>query len=299
MMKEERIKIALQKSGRLTEHTLELLQKCGLVITKGKDQLIAYGENMPFDLLYVRDDDIPSLVKDGLCDLGFVGLNVVMEKNLQFKSLSDEEPFSIEEALDFGQCRLSFAYPDEGDIQSIKDLEGKTVATSYPRIVGDYIDQQKLNINVTEFTGAVELAPGLGKSDAICDLISSGSTLRAHNLTEGEMILESSAVLISSNNRFSEYKQQWVNKLLERVNGVLQVRESKYIMMHAPRDAIDKISALLPGSEFPTIIPLEGTEKMVALHMVCLENVFWETLENLKGEGASSILVLPVEKMLA
>jgi len=298
-MKEERIKIALQKSGRLTDHTLELLQKCGLVITKGKDKLIAYGENMPFDLLFVRDDDIPSLIKDGLCDLGFVGLNVVMEKNLQFKSLSDEEPFSIEEALDFGQCRLSFAYPDEGDIQSIKDLEGKMVATSYPRIVSDYIDQQNLNINVTEFTGAVELAPSLGKSDAICDLISSGSTLRAHNLIEGEVVLESSAVIISANNQLSESKQQWVDKLLERIDGVLQVRESKYIMMHAPRDAIDKITALLPGSESPTIISLEGTDKMVALHMVCLEDVFWETLEGLKSEGASSILVVPVEKMLA
>ncbi|HJL81813.1 MAG TPA: ATP phosphoribosyltransferase [Gammaproteobacteria bacterium] len=298
-MKEERIKIALQKSGRLTDHTLELLQKCGLVITKGKDKLIAYGENMPFDLLFVRDDDIPSLINDGLCHLGFVGLNVAMEKNIHFKSLSDNKPFSIEATLDFGQCRLSFAYPDEADIQSISDLEGKTVATSYPRIVSDYIDQQNLNINVTEFTGAVELAPSLGKSDAICDLISSGSTLRAHNLIEGEVVLESSAVIISANNQLSESKQQWVDKLLERIDGVLQVRESKYIMMHAPRDAIDKITALLPGSESPTIISLEGTDKMVALHMVCLEDVFWETLEGLKSEGASSILVVPVEKMLA
>ncbi len=298
-MKDERIKIALQKSGRLTDHTLELLQKCGLVITKGKDKLIAYGENMPFDLLFVRDDDIPSLINDGLCHLGFVGLNVVMEKNIHFKSLSDNKPFSIESTLDFGQCRLSFAYPDEADIQSISDLEGKTVATSYPRIVSDYIDQQNLNINVTEFTGAVELAPSLGKSDAICDLISSGSTLRAHNLIEGEVVLESSAVIISANNQLSESKQQWVDKLLERIDGVLQVRESKYIMMHAPRDAIDKITALLPGSESPTIISLEGTDKMVALHMVCLEDVFWETLEGLKSEGASSILVVPVEKMLA
>ena len=297
-MNKQRIKIAIQKSGRLTDHSSDLLKKCGLVVSRDKGHLIGYGENMPFDLLFVRDDDIPSLVKDNLTDLGIVGLNVVLEKQFEYKNSAQIELFSIEEYLDFGQCRLSFAYPEVGDIQSLDQLVNKKVATSYPFIVSDYLERENFDVEVIKFSGALELAPSLGSADAICDLVSSGRTLRVHNLNEGESILESTAVVIKSKNIMDPFKQEWIRKLLERINGVLQVRESKYVMMHAPRNSIDKITELIPGTESPTIIPLEGTDETVALHVVCKEDVFWETLEKLKQEGASSILVIPVEKML-
>ena len=253
---------------------------------------------MPFDLLFVRDDDIPGLVKDNLTDLGIVGLNVVLEKQFEYQKSTQIELFSIEEYLDFGQCRLSFAYPEVGDIQSLEELVNKKVATSYPFIVSDYLKRENLDVEVIKFSGAIELAPSLGSVDAICDLVSSGRTLRAHNLNEGESILKSTAVVIKSKNILDPFKQEWIKKLLERINGVLQVRESKYVMMHAPRNSIDKIADLIPGTESPTIIPLEGTTETVALHILCKEDVLWETLENLKQEGASSILVVPVEKIL-
>ncbi|MEE3197376.1 MAG: ATP phosphoribosyltransferase [Pseudomonadota bacterium] len=297
-MNKKRIKIAIQKSGRLADHSYDLLKKCGLVVSQNKGQLIGYAENMPFDLLFVRDDDIPSLVKDNLTDLGIVGLNVVLEKQFEYANSTQKELFSIEEYLDFGQCRLSFAYPEVSDIQSLSQLKNKKVATSYPFIVGDYLERESLDVEIVKLSGALELAPSLGSADAICDLVSSGRTLRAHNLNEGESILEITAVVIRSGDTSDPFKQKWIRKLLERINGVLQVRESKYVMMHAPRNSIDRITELIPGAESPTIIPLEGTDETVALHVVCKEDVFWETLENLKQEGASSILVVPVEKML-
>ncbi|MBT7752864.1 MAG: ATP phosphoribosyltransferase [Gammaproteobacteria bacterium] len=298
-MDNNRIKIAIQKSGRLTEHTINLLNKCGLVISHTKNQLIGYGENMPFDLMFVRDDDIPGLVQDNLCTLGIVGLNEALEKKIEIEnSKKGSSKFKIVSNLDYGQCKLSFAYPDNSNYQDLEKLEGKTVATSYPNIVKDYILKNGLNIDVTQFSGAVELAPSLGKADLICDLVSSGQTLKSHNLTEGQMILESTAVVIRSMQSTDSIQSNWVNKLIERIQGVLQVKESKYIMMHAPRASIDSITDLLPGTESPTIIPLEGTTETVALHVVCKENIFWETLEDLKTKGASSILVVPVEKML-
>jgi len=298
-MDNNRIKIAIQKSGRLTEHTINLLNKCGLVISHTKNQLIGYGENMPFDLMFVRDDDIPGLVQDNLCTLGIVGLNEALEKKIEIEnSKKGSSNFKIVSNLDYGQCKLSFAYPDNSNYQDLEKLEGKTVATSYPNIVKDYIIKNGLNIDVTQFSGAVELAPSLGKADLICDLVSSGQTLKSHNLTEGQMILESTAVVIRSMQSTDSIQSNWVNKLIERIQGVLQVKESKYIMMHAPRASIDSITDLLPGTESPTIIPLEGTTETVALHVVCKENIFWETLEDLKTKGASSILVVPVEKML-
>ncbi len=297
-MSDKRIKIAIQKSGRLTEHSTSLLQKCGLIFSHAKDQLIGYGENMPFDLMFVRDDDIPDLVQDNLCQLGIVGLNVAMEKQIDMEDAKKRCAYTIEQTLDFGQCLLAFAYPEDSGYTSIEQLEGKTIATSYPSIVSKHIDDKKLNIKIAEFSGAVELAPSLGKAEAICDLVSSGATLKAHNLTQGETILDSNAVVIQSSSLLNEKEQLWVSKLLERINGVLQVRESKYIMMHAPKDSIRTITELLPGTESPTIIPLEGTSEIVAVHVVCKETIFWETLEDLKSIGASSILVVPVEKML-
>lgn len=297
--KQTRIKVAVQKSGRLTELSLDLLQRCGLKYTRARDQLICFGENMPLDILLVRDDDIPALVRDDVCDLGFVGLNIVEEARLGFESGDGAEPFSILQNLDYGHCRLSFGYPEDGAVQSAANLAGQRIATSYPNVVKDYLARQSIEAQVVEFSGAVEIAPSLGRADVICDLVSTGTTMKAHKIREGETILDSEAVILRTPVELPAAKQAWVDRLMQRVEGVMQVRESKYIMMHAPKDALSQISDLLPGSESPTVLPLDGRDDMVALHVVCRETVFWETLENLKTVGASSILVVPVEKMLA
>ena len=296
---QNRIKIAVQKSGRLTDLSLELLQRCGLKYSRGRDQLIGYGENMPVDILHVRDDDIPALVRDDVCDLGIAGLNVVEEKRLSFLNEGNTNPFRIIRGLDYGHCRLSFAYQEQSAITGLADLQGQRIATSYPRIVEDFLDRRNVDAEVVEFSGAVEIAPSLGRADAICDLVSTGGTLAANKLVEGETILESEAMLLQTPVEVPQDKEDWINRLLQRIDGVMQVRESKYIMMHAPRSALHEISTLLPGSEAPTVLPLEGRQDKVAIHVVCRENVFWETLENLKGAGASSVLVVPVEKMLS
>jgi ATP phosphoribosyltransferase len=299
MTTDSRIKIAVQKSGRLTEHSLELLVRCGLSYSRGKDQLICYGENMPVDVLLVRDDDIPRLVQEDICDLGIVGLNIIEERRLEFVSQGETELFSEIGRLDFGQCRLSFGLPAGVTFGGPKSLQGKRIATTYPRILADYLKRNGVEAQIVAFSGAVEIAPSLGKADLICDLVSSGSTLRAHQLYEAATILESRAALIQTPKKVSGEKAEWLQRLLQRIQGVLQVKESKYIMLHAPRSALKAITALLPGAEGPTIIPLEGRDDKVAVHAVCRENVFWETLEELKKAGASSMLVLPVEKMLS
>jgi len=296
---EQRIKIAVQKSGRLTDHSLDLLERCGLKFTQSKDQLFCFGENMPVDLLLVRDDDIPGLVSDDVCDLGIVGLNVVGEKRLGLEHAGKSAQFDQVFELDFGHCRLSIAAPDESVYVDAKSLQNKRIATSYVETLTDYLHQTSIDAEIVYLSGAVEIAPKLGKADFICDLVSSGATLKANHLREVETVIESEAVIIQTREPLSELKQEWVSRILQRLDGVLQVRESKYIMLHAPRDALDQITALLPGSEFPTVIPLDGSGDKVAVHAVCRENVFWETLENLKAAGASSLLVLPVEKMLA
>ncbi|MFL2546707.1 MAG: ATP phosphoribosyltransferase [Candidatus Rariloculaceae bacterium] len=299
MEQSERIKIAVQKSGRLSERSMDLLSRCGLSYSRGRDQLICYGENMPVDVLLVRDDDIPGLVQEDICDLGIVGQNVIEESRLGMVESGAESLFRLVSLLDYGHCRLSFGVPENMSYENAQSLEDKKIATSYPRIVGDFLRRAGVDSTVVEFSGAVEIAPSLGKADLICDLVSSGSTLRAHQLREAETILDSRAALIQTPVEVPEEKSAWIERLLQRVEGVLQVRESKYIMLHAPRAALQAIRALLPGSEAPTIMPLEGRDDIVAMHAVCRENVFWETLEQLKEAGASSILVLPVEKMLA
>lgn len=294
-----RIKIAIQKSGRLTELCLELLQQCGLKYSRGRDQLIGFGENMPVDFLLVRDDDIPGLVRDDVCDLGICGLNVLEEKRLEYQAAGVPEPFKMLQQLDFGHCRLAFAYPEGGDLKKIAAIKGETIATSYPLIVADYLQRNGLQGSVVEFSGAVEIAPSLGRAELICDLVSSGATLAANRLIEGETVLESVACLVQTPVKIPAEKTEWVNRLVERIAGVQQVRGSKYIMMHAPRSALTQISALLPGAESPTVLPLDAVDDKVAVHVVCRESIFWETLEQLKAAGASSILVLPIEKMLA
>jgi len=296
---EQRIKIALQKSGRLTDHSLDLLARCGLKFTQSKDQLFCYGENMPVDLLLVRDDDIPGLVSDDVCDLGIAGLNVVQEKRLGLQQGGGDGQFDQVYALDFGHCRLAIAAPQEADYRGPQSLQNSRIATSYVATLKDFLARHDIDAEIVYLSGAVEIAPKLGRADFICDLVSSGSTLAANQLREVQTVMESEAVIIQTRERLSDVKQAWVDRILQRLDGVLQVRESKYVMLHAPRSALDKIVALLPGSESPTIIPLEGDDEKVAVHAVCRENVFWETLENLKSAGASSLLVLPVEKMLA
>jgi ATP phosphoribosyltransferase len=296
---EQRIKIAVQKSGRLTEHSRDLLARCGLKFTQSKDQLFCYGENMPVDLLLVRDDDIPGLVSDDVCDLGIVGLNTVEEKRLAIQGNGDDARFDQVFELDFGHCRLSVAAPEEAVYEGPQSLEGQRIATSYVATLGHFLAQNDIQAEIVYFSGAVEIAPKLGKAEYICDLVSSGGTLAANHLKEVDTVLESEAVIIQTREPLSALKQEWVNRILQRLDGVLQVRESKYIMLHAPKHALEQISALLPGSESPTVMPLEGDGDRVAVHAVCRETVFWETLENLKAAGASSLLVLPVEKMLA
>jgi len=296
---EPRIQIALQKSGRLTEHSMDLLRRCGLKFTQSKDQLFCFGENMPVDLLLVRDDDIPSLVSDDVCDLGVVGLNTVQEKRLAMTQGGKEALFDQVYQLDFGHCRLSIAAPEETSFDGPESLRNKRVATSYVATLTDYLERHSIDAEIVYFSGSVEIAPKLGRADFICDLVSTGSTLAANQLREVGTILESEAVIIQTRAPLVPSKQDWVNRILQRLNGVLQVRESKYIMLHAPRSALAEIAALLPGSEYPTVIPLDGNGDKVAVHAVCRENVFWETLENLKKAGASSLLVLPVEKMLS
>ena len=287
---EQRIKVAVQKSGRLTDNSLHLMETCGLIYSRGRDQLVCFGENMPVDVLLVRDDDIPELVADGICDLGIVGMNVFREK------AHDGMDVKPELELDFGRCRLSIAVPRGFDYASSRSLAGLRIATSYPRILKGWLDAPGGAAPETPGAGAGETAPRLAPAEVICDLVSTGSTLLANDLEEVEVVFESKAALIS---RQAGPAAGWPERLVSRMRGVLSVRESKYIMLHAPRAALPEIRRLLPGSESPTVMPLEGRDDKVAVHAVCRENVFWETLEGLKAAGASSMLVLPVEKMLA
>ena len=299
MDRQERLRIAVQKSGRLTEESLDLLHRCGLKFSRGKDQLMVYGENMPLDVLFVRDDDIPDLVQEDVCDLGLVGLNVIEEKRLALAARGIEASFETLRLLDFGRCRLSIAIPEGQSWSGVSALAGRRIATTYPHLLGQFLARHGVRADIVTLSGAVEIAPRLGRADAICDLVSTGSTLAANHLEEVQTVLESHAVLIRTPVALGAVKSDWVERLLMRIEGVQQVRESKYIMLHAPRAALPEIRRLLPGSESPTIIPLEGHPDKVAIHAVCRENVFWETLEGLKRAGASALLVLPVEKMLA
>lgn len=294
----ERLKLAIQKSGRLTDHSTDMLRRCGLQFSRGKDQLVGFGENMPFDLLFVRDDDIPDLVEEDVCDLGIVGLNVIEEKRLEMISLGKQPAFTVLRALDFGRCRLSLAVPEGYAYHGIDSLRGRRIATTYPHVLGRFLAEHGIDAQIVTLSGAVEIAPRLGRADLICDLVSTGSTLAANRLYEVQTVLESHAVVVKTPVTLAPVKQSWVERVLLRIDGVQQVRESKYIMLHAPRSALPEIRRLLPGSESPTIIPLEGQSDRVAVHAVCKENVFWETLESLKAAGASAMLVLPVEKML-
>lgn len=298
MDKTLRMRVGVQKSGRLTENSLDLLHRCGLVYSRAPDQLICYGENMPLDILLVRDDDIPGLVIEGACQLGIAGLNVVEEQRLERLSRGQPGGLEVLRELGVGQCRLCIAAPEGVAYDGPATLQGKRIATSYPFLLRDYLGRNNVEAEVVVLSGAVEIAPKLGKADFVCDLVSTGVTLAANHLREVETILESQSVLLRTSMEVPAVSEDWIQRLIRRLDGVLQVRESKYIMLHAPRAAMKEISDLLPGSEAPTVMPLEGRPDKVAVHAVCPEEVFWETLEALQNAGATSLLVLPLEKML-
>lgn len=291
----ERLRIAVQKSGRLTDHSLALLARAGLNFTRDRDHLVCFGENLPLDLMLVRDDDIPELVADGVCEAGILGQNVAREYALAQRDAG----FAETRELDFGRCRLVLAVPQADAAQTPQELAGKRVATTYPELTARYLAAQNIAAEIVTLRGAVEIAPRLGKADAICDLVSTGNTLRANRLREIATVFESRAAIIVSKRAMAEDKRLLLERMLRRIDAVMQVNESKYIMLHAPRARLAEITRLLPGAEAPTVLPLEGSTDKVAVHAVCRESVFWETLENLKGAGASAVLVLPVEKMLA
>jgi ATP phosphoribosyltransferase len=297
--RQQRLRIAVQKSGRLTDDSLDLLHRCGLKFNRGKDQLMVYGENMPLDVLFVRDDDIPDLVQEDVCDLGLVGMNVIEEKRLAMEARGTPPRIELLQRLDYGRCRLAIAVPDDFDYRGVGSLAGRRIATTYPHVLGRFLAEHRIEAEIVTLSGAVEIAPRLGRADVICDLVSTGSTLVANHLREVQVVLQSQVVLVRTPVTLPEVKADWVRRLLVRIDGVQQVRESKYIMLHAPRSALAAIRQLLPGSESPTVIPLDGPGDKVAVHAVCRETVFWETLESLKAAGASAVLVLPVEKMLA
>jgi ATP phosphoribosyltransferase len=293
----DRIRIAIQKSGRLNEESSRLLTACGIHVKLRKEQLFYHSDNFPLDLLLVRDDDIPNLVAEGICDFGIIGTNLLQEKLLQ-KGDDLKNNNEIIRYLNFALCRLAIAIPKNFSYQNLDSLKKCRIATSYPYLLADFIQKNKLDIEITVLTGSVEIAPRLGIADGICDLVSTGATLEANNLREVETIFKSQAVLIKTPSPFCGEKQRIAEIFQNRVEGSELANGSKYIMLHAPKSALSAIVTLLPGVERPTILELQGDTKKVAIHALCRENIFWETMEKLKMAGASSILVLPVEKMM-
>ena len=297
-METKRLRIAMQKSGRLSQDSQALFKSCGLKINLREDRLIAHVENMAIDILRVRDDDIPGLIMDGVVDLGIVGENVLEETMLERKALGLPTDYKELKRLDYGHCRLSLAIPQEQVWDGPASLAGARIATTYPNLLKRFFDEYGIKFKPVMLTGSVEVAPRAGLADAICDLVSSGATLEANGLKEVQVIYRSKATLIQAAGELEASKQAVIDKLMPRLQGMLQARESKYIMLHAPKDKLAEISALLPGAENPTIMNLAGDTNHVALHVVSSETLFWETMEKIKALGASSILVLPIEKMM-
>jgi ATP phosphoribosyltransferase len=289
-----RLHIALQRSGRLSDLSRELLREAGFRIDSGKNSLTARVANFPADLMFVRDDDIPTFVSDGVCEFGIVGRNVLEEF-----ALGQSEPgFEVLAELGFGQCSLRIAVPERLPYDGPQTLAGQRIATSYPRLLQRFLDERGIEAEVVQMNGAVELAPRLEIATSICDLVSTGATLEANGLRAVEKVLDSQALLIRTLKPLDKDRASIAAQLLSRVEGVLATKESKYIMLNATSEALKRITALLPGAEAPTILPLHGRPGHFAVHAVCQESVFWETLQKLKAAGASAILVVPIEKMM-
>ncbi|MBN9351435.1 MAG: ATP phosphoribosyltransferase [Chitinophagaceae bacterium] len=282
------LRIAIQKSGRLHEDSLSLLKECGIKVRNGNGQLKSVASNFPLEVYFLRDDDIPQYVSDGVADVGIIGKNVFLEKEKDIRMVTE---------LGFGQCRLSIAMPKSSPYQSFKDLAGKKIATSYPNLLRKFLEERKVPAEIHNISGSVEIAPGIGLADAICDLVSSGSTLFTNGLREVETILYSEAVLV--NNRMAETGEtgNLFRKLLFRIESVKNAANTKYIMLNVPNVNLDKIFNVLPGLKSPTVVPL-AEEGWSSVQSVVKEDVFWEVIEKLKSLKAEGILVMPIEKMV-
>ncbi|MCD6204353.1 MAG: ATP phosphoribosyltransferase [Candidatus Marinimicrobia bacterium] len=282
------ITLAIQKSGRLSEKTVKLLHECGIAFENGgSSKLKSKAGNFPMQILYLRDDDIPECVSDGIADIGIVGENVYLEK---------KRPLAIVERLGFARCRLSIAVPKSMEYDNVGDLNGLNIATSYPNILKTFLKDNKIVANIHEISGSVEIAPGIGLADAIFDIVSTGSTLLSNGLREVETVLFSEAILVAGEN-LPENVRKLLDKLLFRIRAVQTARNRKYILLNAPNEQIDEICKLLPGMKSPTIMPL-STPGWSSLHSVIEEDEFWEKIEALKTAGAQGILVIPIEKMI-
>ena len=285
----ENLKIAVQKKGRLAEPSRQILKSIGLDFEHYEGRLFSPCRNFPLDILFLRDDDIPEYVQDGVTDLGIVGLNVVQEKAAQVVEL---------DSLGFGVCTLSIAVPRNSSFRSVYDLENKRIATSYPRVLKRFLEMKKIKARIIEISGSVEITPSLDVADAICDLVSTGSTLQINELEPIEIVLKSEAFLIANPQSLKEPKRRELTERLRvRLQGNLRARRSKYVMMNAPNEALEEIRKILPGMKSPTVMPL-AEEDMVAIHSVVPEEVFWDVMEKLRKTGASDILVVPIEKMV-
>ncbi len=293
MTDRSRLHIAIQKSGRLSDQSKDLLKGAGLKIQGGKNALTARAENFPLDLMFVRDDDIPTFVADGVCELGICGQNVLEEYALGFAA----PRFETVAALGFGRCSLKIAAP-EGMAYETAMLAGQRIATSYPRLTARFLSERAIEAEIVTMKGAVELAPRLGIAKFVCDLVSTGATLEANGLAAVETVFDSEAVLVRTLKPVAPALAERANALMTRINGVIATAESKYIVLNAAEESLPEISRILPGAEAPTVIPLAGRPGHYAVQAVCQESVFWETLEKLKAAGASAILVMPIEKMM-
>ncbi len=281
------LRIAIQKSGRLFDESVALLKECGIDLRNVKDRLRTESDNFPLEVFFLRDDDIPQYVEDAVADIGIVGENVVYEKN---KSVQ------VVEKLGFGKCRLSIAIPRSQEFHGLEGLNGKRIATSYPHLVSEYLKKNNVNADIHEISGSVEIAPGIGLADVVCDLVSSGSTLFMNGLKEVETILQSQSVLIR-NEKLGDESLQWLNKLLFRIQAVKKAKRNKYVLLNAPNNKLSDVIALLPGMKSPTVLPLAETG-WSSVHSVLSEDEFWDKIEQLKAAGAEGILVVPIEKMV-
>ncbi|MBW8684128.1 ATP phosphoribosyltransferase [Chitinophaga rhizophila] len=282
-----KLRIAIQKSGRLHDDSIKLLKECGIDINNGVNKLKTEASNFPLEVFFLRDDDIPQYVEDGVADIGIVGENVILEKG---------RPVRIAEKLGFGKCRLSLAVSKTVEYNGVQDMDKLRIATSYPVILQNFLNENNITAEIHEISGSVEIAPGIGLADAICDLVSSGSTLFMNGLKEVEVILKSEAALISNNNLTPE-QEALLQKLLFRIQAVKKAKNNKYVLLNAPNDKVQDIIKLLPGMKSPTVLPL-AEEGWSSVHSVLNENAFWDIIENLKAAGAQGILVVPIEKMI-
>lgn len=289
-----RLRLALQKKGRLAEESLFLLKQCGLQFRLKENGLLAHIDNFPIDLLFVRDDDIPTLVFDGLCDAGIVGENLLFEKTVE----SNRNQYKILSKLSVCFCRLSIAVPLQFDWQGPQSLNGKRIATSYPNLLRTYLNEHAVTAESIVLSGSVEMAPRMAMADVICDLVSTGQTLEENKLLEVDTVLKSQATFIQTMKPLDLQKKQLLEMLLRRMGAVNEADTRKYILFHAPISELKNICECLPGAEMPTVLPLSESQDKVAVHVVSKEQIFWDTLEHIKHLGATSILVLPIEKML-